>query len=407
MYKTLLRGDDLERGKIRCLYKLSSYLFLTLTLVGNVVFYSGIHWEDWYMWVLFAGLIIYMEVVSVDINKKMVYSLSHSIAFPSIFLYGPTVTSLLFGLTGLMDGIVSKKSRSQMFFSILQLILSGLVSSVVFKQLGGATADSWHNRALMMVLTSFVFIVLYLLTQAIVYCSLGYDSWFTCTKKVFLAYLFRNVGSGFIGIIFTLFIDAYGFLGLLGFSLLLIYLSKLFKTAEKVSQERSTRLELEEEVLIDDLTQVYNFRYLNNWLNDSTKENLAILFLDIDNFKRFNDLYGHAEGDHILKLVTDKIKESVRESDSVIRYGGDEFVVLLPNQNKEQAHLIAQRILKNTAKIFEEEKKVIELSIGIASSPYDTIDKRQLLMRADQAMYTAKTGGKNKAHLWVPEDGSA
>lgn len=101
---------------------------------------------------------------------------------------------------------------------------------------------------------------------------------------------------------------------------------------------------MEEELLIDEMTQAYNFRFLNNWLEDSREENVAVLFVDIDDFKNFNDVYGHAEGDAVLKNLTKTIKDNIRSTDSLIRYGGDEFVVLLPNQNKENALKVAKRI---------------------------------------------------------------
>ncbi|MDI9413589.1 MAG: GGDEF domain-containing protein [Bacillota bacterium] len=372
---------------------------LLLVLIGSVFFYRSISWDHWYMWVILMGLIIYLEFASADLNQTMIYSFSHSIAYPSLFLFGPMVSLFLFGLTGLIEGIVQKKSKTQITYNFSQSALGGMLSSIVFVSLGGATIGPWYYKALIMMIAIATFITLYLLLFATEHCLLSGPNLAICIKRVFSAHLYSNVGSGFIGIIFTLFIEAYELFGIIGFSLLLIYLSKLFEAAGKISREREARLELEEEVLIDEMTQVYNFRYLNNWLNDPKEEKVSVLFLDIDNFRIFNDLYGHAEGNRILKLVTDMIKKSVRETDSVIRYGGDEFVVLLPKQDKNQAHLIAQRILENISATSKIERKTVELSIGIASSPDDTIDKRQLLMLADQAMYTAKLGGKNRAHL--------
>ncbi len=111
----------------------------------------------------------------------------------------------------------------------------------------------------------------------------------------------------------------------------------------------------------------------------------------MDNFKGFNDRYGHAEGDRILKLMVETINKSVRASDKVIRYGGDEFVILLFGMGKDGALRTAERIVENVnCSVFKLWDLPVTVSIGIASSPDDTRDKRQLLLMCDQAMYEGK-----------------
>jgi len=175
-----------------------------------------------------------------------------------------------------------------------------------------------------------------------------------------------------------------------------------------VSDEREKRRELEAELVIDEMTQAYNFRYLNNWLNDPSEEKLGVLFIDIDDFKVFNDLYGHAEGDVVLRIITETIKKSIRANDQVIRYGGDEFVVLLPNQDGAGAKKVGRRIQGNLSKLpFAICKQPITVSIGVATMPEDTTDKRELLLLADQAMYAAKSSGKNTLRVYYSAQGPA
>src|SRR5690606_36620786 len=112
-----------------------------------------------------------------------------------------------------------------------------------------------------------------------------------------------------------------------------------------VSVEREQRKQLEEELVIDEMTGAYNFRYLNNWLGEPSGEAMSLLFMDIDDFALFNDTYGHAEGDKVLALLVETIRKSVREDDHVIRYGGDEFVVLLRGVDAEGARRLAGRIV--------------------------------------------------------------
>jgi len=122
----------------------------------------------------------------------------------------------------------------------------------------------------------------------------------------------------------------------------------------------------------------------------------SVLMIDLDNFKAVNDSMGHLRGDQILKDVVDRIRFSVRETDMVARFGGDEFAVLLTETDIEQARQIAQRVLGEVQTILP---PYCGLSIGISSlrSHGETADS--LLHRADQALYKAKTTGKNQMAL--------
>ena len=128
----------------------------------------------------------------------------------------------------------------------------------------------------------------------------------------------------------------------------------------------------------------------------------AVLFIDIDDFKAFNDRHGHAAGDEALITLANLIKSVIRADDAVIRYGGEEFVVLLPNMTRAGAKRVARRIqtsLKNVR--FPRRDQSLTVSIGIAACPEDTKDKHHLLGLADQAMYEAKRSGKDCCHSWV------
>jgi len=220
--------------------------------------------------------------------------------------------------------------------------------------------------------------------------------------------LFSSWSSGFIGIIFTFFVLRYELLGLLAFSALLIILSWLLQATAEVGAERALRKELEEELIIDEMTGAYNFRHLNNWLSEPSDEAVSLLFMDIDNFAAFNDTYGHAEGDRVLRLLVETIEKSIREGDHVIRYGGDEFVVFLKGMDAEKAKLVAERIMDNLAKLKDPKwKEPITVSLGIAAKPQHSSDKRQLLLFADQAMYNAKNSGKNNVRIYQADRDSA
>lgn len=133
------------------------------------------------------------------------------------------------------------------------------------------------------------------------------------------------------------------------------------------------------------------------------KSELAVMFLDLDRFKRVNDTFGHAKGDELLQLVTARLQASIRGGDTLARLGGDEFTMVLPNlRNRQDAESVASKILDNLHAPFEIDKQLIHISasIGIAIYPGDgdTID--ELLRHADLAMYQVKSMDKNGYHFY-------
>lgn len=122
--------------------------------------------------------------------------------------------------------------------------------------------------------------------------------------------------------------------------------------------------------------------------------------IDIDNFKQFNDTQGHRNGDQALKLIAQTLRDNIRKSDILSRYGGDEFVLILPELNKEQARALAQKLvylIQNTEIPCKKEGPKIELtiSLGISSFPADGRNEELLLKMADDALYRAKEAGRN------------
>ncbi|MEA3370666.1 MAG: EAL domain-containing protein, partial [Campylobacterota bacterium] len=125
---------------------------------------------------------------------------------------------------------------------------------------------------------------------------------------------------------------------------------------------------------------------------------VALLFIDLDHFKEINDSLGHIFGDEVLKIVTHRLQGSIRDEDTLARFGGDEFVVILEDlAHEEDASLIASKILLSTAQAIEIEGNVFYLSnsIGISVYPNDGENPQNLLKYADSAMYKAKSEGRN------------
>ncbi|KZN15831.1 MULTISPECIES: GGDEF domain-containing protein [Pseudomonas] len=125
---------------------------------------------------------------------------------------------------------------------------------------------------------------------------------------------------------------------------------------------------------------------------------LSLLMLDIDHFKQINDTYGHSAGDEVLKAVAASIKNQLRNVDMVFRFGGEEFLILLSNTNREAAAMIGERLrFAAQAQDYEAEGKMIELTVSIGCStllPGESAES--LLRRADSALYVAKREGRNR-----------
>jgi diguanylate cyclase (GGDEF)-like protein len=156
---------------------------------------------------------------------------------------------------------------------------------------------------------------------------------------------------------------------------------------------------------IDELTGLFNYRYLELALDRDIKRaerygsSLSVIFLDLDDFKKVNDVHGHLVGSKVLRDTGALLKKSVREVDTVIRYGGDEYTVILIETGLHDAATVAERIRRNLSnhKFLAEEGLNIRItaSIGFACYPEDTKSKVELLEFADQAMYSGKASGKN------------
>ena len=161
---------------------------------------------------------------------------------------------------------------------------------------------------------------------------------------------------------------------------------------------------LEELAITDGLTGLYVRRYFLERLDEESqrskryKFNFAFLMIDIDNFKKCNDTYGHLVGDVILREVGRIIKEHVREIDLASRYGGEEFALVLPETGMEGAIHAGERIRKHVEEnIFRayDEKLKLTVSVGVAVYPEDSDNAREIIEKADEALYVAKKSGKN------------
>lgn len=182
--------------------------------------------------------------------------------------------------------------------------------------------------------------------------------------------------------------------------------AELQRATEQIAEMRAHLQTARREALSDSLTGINNRKAFDLMLAEETaaasesNELLCLVFIDIDNFKKFNDKHGHLVGDHVLKLVARSLCESIKGRDTAARYGGEEFAIILPATSLLNAMALADRIRNTVARrrvvnrARNEDFGSITLSAGVAQfRPGEPVN--QLIHRADQALYLAKARGRN------------
>jgi diguanylate cyclase (GGDEF)-like protein len=166
-----------------------------------------------------------------------------------------------------------------------------------------------------------------------------------------------------------------------------------------------------EMAIIDRMTRLYNHQYFKNRLYEEIerckryRNNLSLMFFDIDHFKSFNDTYGHQQGDIVLKEVAKIMKESVRKSDIPARYGGEEFAVILPETGIDDALIVGEKVRKRIERYpfpGQAEPLHVTISCGIAQYPLSEEDytSTDFVEMADQALYYSKRNGRNQVTIY-------
>ncbi|SHK14522.1 diguanylate cyclase with GAF sensor [Anaerobranca californiensis DSM 14826] len=173
--------------------------------------------------------------------------------------------------------------------------------------------------------------------------------------------------------------------------------------------------DMENKAILDDLTKVYNYRYFQQRIQQEVEKaaaegsKVSLMVIDLDDFKRINDTYGHTVGNKVLIDLAAIFRKYIRKYDVLFRYGGDEFVILFPDTDKGTAEKVAKRILNEVVntplKIEEGIEEFLSFSAGIAEYPTDAEDHLDLMRKADRTMYVgSKETGKNKVSVYNKKD---
>jgi diguanylate cyclase (GGDEF)-like protein len=179
-----------------------------------------------------------------------------------------------------------------------------------------------------------------------------------------------------------------------------------FSVQAAISIENARLFEL---ATTDGMTKLYVHRYFQLLLDQEIKRShrhnkkFSLIMMDIDNFKSFNDTYGHQLGDKVLKDVAGAAKKTSRSEDIAARYGGEEFIMILPETDSRRAMIAAEKIRASVAEIeipHENQKLHVTISLGVSTYPDHSVEKEELIHAADAALYASKHKGKNCVSLF-------
>lgn len=181
---------------------------------------------------------------------------------------------------------------------------------------------------------------------------------------------------------------------------------ELLKAVADQAAVAINKAQLWEMAVTDSLTGLFVRRYFMVKLQEEFhraeryKKRLAVVMVDLDGFKSINDAYGHAIGDRVLKIVASFLRDNIRDVDIVARFGGEEFVILLPEADKEEALTVSERLRSKLESLKFDSLPGQTISIGLAAYPEDGKSVEGLIKKADAAMYAAKQGGKNRVVVY-------
>ncbi len=168
---------------------------------------------------------------------------------------------------------------------------------------------------------------------------------------------------------------------------------------------------IQQSVYQDELTSLFNYRYLKGHLDQELQRAkrygsvVSLILLDVDDFKYYNDNFGHEEGNRVLILLAKILQDSIRRMDTAVRYGGEEFCLILPATNKSGSLVVFERIQDSLHRAEieharEQPKGFVSVSAGVATFPADASTADDLVRCADNAMYIAKNQGKDRMHIY-------
>ncbi len=352
--------------------------------------------------ILYVSMGIIGEHLYIKFPSGSILSLGETAAFAALWCHGLPLAMASVAIPVLTQFVTQRRAVLNSLFNAAQSGISLRLASLVISLTCGVP---WHQEPKGQVLCVLLMIVSYDLVNALfVAAACAIDNGERLERYyVRVAYLDRkhSLAAWYLVNITTTLLSLH--LGNIGIVFVFAGILALWGQLKSEQELRTKSLEAR----TDPLTGLGNLRYLDDWLNLDFPRLVAkqmpcsVIFVDIDGLKEVNDSMGHDAGDAALVHLASVLRSVVRSEDKIVRYGGDEFLILLKKIDLKGAEIIGQRILEalHKAETFYEGQMVsFGISVGVASFPEHTALGRDLIRMADKAMYLAKTSGGNAVY---------
>ncbi|AZR74595.1 hypothetical protein BBF96_15160 [Anoxybacter fermentans] len=352
--------------------------------------------------IFFMIVNIFAELLIVELPIGIQISLSYPIMICVLLLFGPIITMWVYIPALVISQVMNKREPFKIIYNVSQISISIYIVSLF---LPDSFSTIVLSRDILWIFLVIVFLNLLNITQVVLFISVkGSCNFFRIFKDIWFKEMLSVLPIYYAtGLIMAVCYQAQGVLGSL------IVIAPLLGIFSQLNIQNKLKIE-SHRANTDALTGLFNRRALTSWWQRvfpqilNTNKTLSVLMIDIDDFKKINDAYGHDVGDKVLKSVAGTIKKCIRRSDFVYRFGGEEFIVLLPESDINNAKKIAERVRLAINKIKISQIKDISVSIGVSGLNSCVLERSddipgELIRQADIAMYVAKREGKNR--IWI------
>jgi diguanylate cyclase (GGDEF)-like protein len=390
------------------------YTFV-ICLAGAAVFASTNKWSflqysslEWVIVYSMLGAVLILEYFTFQLppasNKQ---SMDSSVYLACIFVHGSEVAIFILLLTSVIAAIRDYKlSWWKHFINFSIYALSIFSASSVFQWAGGSQGPLDDGYIIAYVLSMLSYFAVNTFTLGL-YFYLAHEGSLKQLRRAFVAEsLLVYLCTLILSLVLTVLIYHNGILGLVLFLGLSMLLSHAFKKLFEMFRD------VEEKSIVDRRTGLYNHSFFENALESELKAAkkdklpLSLALIDIDDFKKYNDQFGHLKGDQLLGFLGNLLKKETENTRiTASRYGGEEFTLLMPGYSADQAYEVINRIRKKLNDSHYEGVEIfphgcLSFSAGISEYQAGIYDKSQLVDQADKALYYAKRQGKNIVHLF-------
>ncbi|WP_246944169.1 diguanylate cyclase [Bacillus pinisoli] len=388
------RNKSLLIYQIFCLIIFSS-LFTTL--------FQPISLDIWIVVVTFAAAAVLFELRPIVLPSGDNLSMVTPLLFTAGLLYGVYTIFLICILMFIILSFINPKKWVSNAFNSIQFSISGYVGFIFYNFFTNTSIDSYIVNIPAFIAFSICFYISNVLLLS-TYLSFRSKKPLKTFFKVFFerkaVLIFFTMKA--LGLILAVVVQHEGMLGMIVFCTIMWTLGISYRSYYNMFEHFRNLSEK------DELTKLYNHRYFQEQLGLSLKQNerTALLLIDIDHFKNYNDTFGHPQGDQLLRELAQIFMDTIPTNGLACRYGGEEFAIILPNTNTNEAIAIAESIrlkVANTSFYGVEHmpQKRITVSIGVSTSPEMGTKREQLIMLADQALYKTKYSSRNKVQLYT------